>query len=62
MFKREIVIKDNQNYFMEVMIVNEVVKKDFIVDYGNKKDNIIIVVVVNVDNVNNKYNEVVYLN
>ena len=47
---------------MEVTIANEVVKKDFIVDYGNKKDNTTTAAVANVDNVNNKHNEVVYLN
>ncbi|MDS0964678.1 SdrD B-like domain-containing protein, partial [Staphylococcus epidermidis] len=60
--KRETAIKDNQNYPMEVTIANEVVKKDFIVDYGNKKDNTTTAAVANVDNVNNKHNEVVYLN
>ena len=47
---------------MEVTIANEIVKKDFIVDYGNKKDNTTTAAVANVDNVNNKHNEVVYLN
>ncbi|MEQ6092751.1 SdrD B-like domain-containing protein [Staphylococcus saccharolyticus] len=60
--KRETAIKDNQTYPMEVDIANTTVNQDFVVDYGNKKDNTTTAAVANVDNVNNKHNEIVYLN
>ena len=47
---------------MEVDIANTTVNQDFVVDYGNKKDNTTTAAVANVDNVNNKHNEIVYLN
>ena len=36
--------------------------ENFVVDYGNHKDHLTSAAVANVDNVNNKHNEVVYLN
>ncbi|HDF3788387.1 TPA: carboxypeptidase regulatory-like domain-containing protein, partial [Staphylococcus aureus] len=60
--KRETVTKDKQNYPMDVTIANQKVRENFVVDYGNHKDHYTSAAVANVDNVNNKHNEVVYLN
>ena len=47
---------------MDVTIANQEVRENFVVDYGNHKDHLTSAAVANVDNVNNKHNEVVYLN
>ena len=60
--KRETVTKDKQSYPMDVTIANQEVRENFVVDYGNHKDHLTSAAVANVDNVNNKHNEVVYLN
>ncbi|PNZ80574.1 YSIRK signal domain/LPXTG anchor domain surface protein, partial [Staphylococcus petrasii] len=60
--KRETVTKDKQTYPMDVTIANQEVRENFVVDYGNHKDKLTNAAVANVDNVNNKHNEVVYLN
>ncbi|MGC7711225.1 SdrD B-like domain-containing protein, partial [Staphylococcus epidermidis] len=60
--KRETVTKDKQSYPMDVTVANQEVRENFVVDYGNHKDHLTSAAVANVDNVNNKHNEVVYLN
>ena len=60
--KRETATKDKQSYPMDVTIANQEVRENFVVDYGNHKDHLTSAAVANVDNVNNKHNEVVYLN
>ncbi|MCI2753590.1 SdrD B-like domain-containing protein, partial [Staphylococcus lugdunensis] len=60
--KRETVTIDKQTYPMNVTIANQEVSENFVVDYGNKKNDITNAAVANVDNVNNQHNEVVYLN
>ncbi|SEM70619.1 serine-aspartate repeat-containing protein C/D/E, partial [Staphylococcus hominis] len=60
--KRETVTKDKQSYPMDVTIANQELRENFVVDYGNHKDHLTSAAVANVDNVNNKHNEVVYLN
>ncbi|WP_176747533.1 SdrD B-like domain-containing protein, partial [Staphylococcus sp. HMSC056D08] len=60
--KRETATKDQQSYPMDVTIANQEVRENFVVDYGNKENHLTNAAVANVDNVNNKHNEVVYLN
>ncbi|WP_179122057.1 Ig-like domain-containing protein, partial [Salmonella enterica] len=60
--KRETATKDQQTYPMDVTIANQEVRENFVVDYGNKENHLTNAAVANVDNVNNKHNEVVYLN